>query len=54
MFIYSRYNQFGFDFDLIDTAGIRRKSKVKENVEFYSVIRSIRAIEYSDICILIL
>ena len=52
--IYSRYNLFGFDFNLVDTAGIRRKSKVKENVEFYSVIRSIRAIEYSDVCLLIL
>jgi len=51
--IYSRYNLFGFDFNLVDTAGIRRKSKVKENVEFYSVIRSIRAIEYSDVCLLI-
>ena len=52
--IYSRYNLFGFDFNLVDTAGIRRKSKVKENIEFYSVIRSIRAIEYSDVCLLIL
>ena len=51
--IYSRYNLFGFDFNLVDTAGIRRKSKVKENIEFYSVIRSIRAIEYSDVCLLI-
>ena len=51
--IYSRYNLFGFDFNLVDTAGIRRKSKVKENVEFYSVIRSIRSIEYSDVCLLI-
>ena len=52
--IYSRYNLFGFDFNLVDTAGIRRKSKVNENIEFYSVIRSIRAIEYSDVCLLIL
>ena len=52
--IYSRYNLFGFDFNLVDTAGIRRKSKVKESIEFYSVIRSIRAIEYSDVCLLIL
>jgi len=52
--IYSRYNLFGFDFNLVDTAGIRRKSKVNENIEFYSVIRSIRSIEYSDVCLLIL
>ena len=51
--IHSKYNRFGFEFNLIDTAGIRRKSKVKENLEFYSVIRSVRAIEYSDVCILI-
>ena len=51
--IHSKYNRFGFEFNLIDTAGIRRKSKVKENLEFYSVMRSVRAIEYSDVCILI-
>ena len=51
--IHSKYNRFGFEFNLIDTAGIRRKSKVKENLEFYSVMRSIRAIEYSDVCLLI-
>lgn len=50
--IYSRYNSFGFDFLLIDTAGLRRKDKVKENIEFYSVMRSIRAIESSDVCFL--
>ena len=50
--IYSRYNSFGFDFLLIDTAGLRRKEKVKENIEFYSVMRSIRAIESSDVCFL--
>lgn len=50
--IDTKYNQFGFDFYLVDTAGIRRKSKVKEDLEFYSVMRSIRAIEYCDICVL--
>ena len=52
--IDTRYNRFGFEFNLVDTAGIRRKSKVKEDLEFYSVMRSIRAIEHSDVCILIL
>ncbi|MEG1617701.1 MAG: ribosome biogenesis GTPase Der [Bacteroidales bacterium] len=50
--IYSKYNKFGFDFYLVDTAGIRKKGKVNEDVEYYSVIRSIRAIENSDVCIL--
>ncbi|MDG1913128.1 MAG: ribosome biogenesis GTPase Der [Crocinitomix sp.] len=49
--IDTRFNLFGFDFKLIDTAGIRKKSKVHEDLEFYSVIRSIRSIEYSDVCI---
>lgn len=52
--IDTRYNRFGFEFNLVDTAGIRRKSKVKEDLEFYSVMRSIRAIEHSDVCILML
>ena len=52
--IYNRYNKFGFDFYLVDTAGIRKKSKVNEDIEYYSVIRSIRAIENSDVCILML
>lgn len=52
--IYTRYDKFGFDFYLVDTAGIRRKNKVTENLEFYSVIRSIRAIENSDVCILMI
>ncbi|MDE6321680.1 MAG: ribosome biogenesis GTPase Der [Muribaculaceae bacterium] len=52
--IYTRYNKFGFDFYLVDTAGIRRKSKVNEDIEYYSVIRSIRAIEASDVCILMI
>ncbi|MHC5201857.1 ribosome biogenesis GTPase Der [Myroides sp. LJL119] len=50
--IDTRFTQFGFDFNLVDTAGIRRKSKVKEDLEFYSVMRSIRAIEHADVCIL--
>ena len=52
--IYTRFDKFGFDFDLVDTAGIRRKNKVTEDLEFYSVMRSIRAIENSDVCILML
>lgn len=51
--IGSRYTKFGFDFIMVDTAGLRKKGKVTENVEFYSVIRSIRAIEQSDVCILV-
>jgi GTPase len=50
--INSRYKSFGLDFLLIDTAGIRKKGKVKENIEFYSVMRAIRSIETSDVCIL--
>ncbi|MCH4824487.1 ribosome biogenesis GTPase Der [Gramella lutea] len=52
--IDTRYNRFGFEFNLVDTAGIRRKSKVKENLEFYSVMRSVRAIENADVCLLVL
>ncbi len=52
--IYTRFNKFGFDFYLVDTAGIRRKNKVTEDLEFYSVMRSIRAIENSDVCILMI
>ncbi len=52
--IYTRYEKFGFDFYLVDTAGIRKKNKVSEDLEFYSVMRSIRAIENSDVCILML
>ena len=52
--IYTRYNKFGFDFYLVDTAGIRKKNKVSEDLEYYSVIRSIRPIENSDVCILML
>lgn len=50
--IHSHYNYFGLDFTLIDTAGIRKKAKVTENIEFYSVMRAIRSIEGSDVCVL--
>ncbi len=50
--IYTRYNRFGLDFLLVDTAGLRKKAKVHEDIEFYSVMRSIRAIENSDVCLL--
>lgn len=52
--IYTKYNKFGFNFYLVDTAGIRKKNKVSEDLEYYSVMRSIRAIEHSDVCILML
>jgi len=52
--ILTRYNKFGFDFYLVDTAGIRRKNKVTEDLEFYSVMRAIRSIERSDVCILLI
>lgn len=52
--IYTRYNKFGHDFMLVDTAGLRKKGKVSEDVEFYSVIRSIRAIENADVCLLLI
>jgi GTP-binding protein len=52
--IYTRYNKYGFDFYLVDTAGIRKKNKVSEDIEYYSVIRSIRAIEASDVCVLMI
>ncbi len=52
--IYTRYNKFGYDFYLVDTAGIRKKNKINEDLEYYSVVRSIRAIENSDVCILML
>jgi len=52
--IDTHYNRFGFEFNLVDTAGIRRKSKVKEDLEFYSVMRSVRAIEHSDVVIVVL
>ena len=52
--IYTRYDKFGFDFYIVDTAGIRKKNKVNEDIEYYSVIRSIRAIEASDVCILMI
>ena len=52
--IYTRYDKFGFDFYLVDTAGIRKKNRVSEDLEFYSVMRSIRSIENSDVCILMI
>lgn len=51
--IDTKYNRFGFEFNLVDTAGIRKKSKVKEDLEFYSVMRAVRAIEHSDVILLI-
>lgn len=50
--IYTHYNKFGFDFYLVDTAGIRKKGKVTEDLEYYSVIRAIRSIENADVCVL--
>jgi GTP-binding protein len=52
--IFTDYEQFGFKFKLVDTAGIRKKTKVNENIEFYSVLRALRAIENSDVCILMI
>lgn len=49
----TKYNRFGFEFNLVDTAGIRRKAKVKEDLEFYSVMRSVRAIEHADVILLV-
>lgn len=51
--IDTKYNRFGFEFTLIDTAGIRKKSRVKEDIEFYSVMRSVRTIEHADVCVLL-
>jgi GTP-binding protein len=50
--IHTRYTKFGHDFILVDTAGLRKKTKVHEDIEFYSVMRAIRALEYSDVCLL--
>ena len=52
--IHTRYNKFNHDFYLVDTAGLRKKGKVKEDLEFYSVMRSVRAIEYADVCLLLI
>lgn len=52
--IHTRYNKFGYDFYLVDTAGLRKRTKVREDVEFYSVMRSVRTIEDSDVCLLML
>lgn len=52
--IDTKYNRFGFEFNLVDTAGIRKKSKVKEDLEFYSVMRAVRAVEHCDVAILVI
>ena len=52
--IYTRYNKFGYDFFLVDTAGLRKKTKVKEDLDFYSTLRAVRAIESSDVCLLMI
>jgi GTP-binding protein len=52
--IDTKYNRFGFEFNLVDTAGIRRKAKVKDDLEFYSVMRSVRAIEHCDVCLVVM
>jgi GTPase len=52
--VFTRYNKFGQDFFLVDTAGLRKKGKVSEDIEFYSVMRSIRTIEYADVCLLMI
>jgi GTP-binding protein len=52
--IYTHYNKFGHNFYLVDTAGLRKKSKVKEDLEFYSVMRAVRVIEYADVCIVMI
>jgi len=52
--IFTPYNSFGFEFLLVDTAGLRKKGKVSENIEFYSVMRAVRAIEQSDVCLLMI
>ncbi|MGL5683384.1 MAG: ribosome biogenesis GTPase Der [Marinifilaceae bacterium] len=52
--LHTHYNRFGYDFFLVDTAGLRKKAKVNEDVEFYSVMRSVRAIEESDVCMLLI
>lgn len=52
--IDTKYNRFGFEFNLVDTAGIRRKSKVKQDLEFYSVMRSVRALEHCDVAVLVI
>ena len=52
--IATRYNKFGYDFMLVDTAGLRKKNRVKEDLEFYSVMRAVRSIENSDVCILMI
>lgn len=52
--IYTRFNKFKYDFNLVDTAGLRKKTRVRDNVEFYCVMRSVKAIENSDVCLLLI
>ncbi len=52
--IFTHFNKFGYEFDMVDTAGIRKKSKVYDDIEFFSIVRSVRAIENSDICVLVI
>lgn len=52
--IHTRYNKFGYEFEIIDTAGLRKKGKVNDDIEFYSVLRSVRTIEKSDVCLLLI
>ncbi|MBN2728811.1 MAG: ribosome biogenesis GTPase Der [Bacteroidales bacterium] len=52
--VYTHFNKFGYEFDMVDTAGIRKKTKVYDDIEFFSIVRSVRAIENSDICVLVI
>ncbi len=52
--VHTRYNMFGFDFEIIDTAGLRKKKQIEDNLEFYSTVRTIKAIDQSDVCLLLL
>ena len=52
--VHTRYNMFGFDFEIIDTAGLRKKKQIEDNLEFYSTVRTVKAIDQSDVCLLLL
>ena len=52
--VHTRYNMFGFDFEIIDTAGLRKKKQIEDDLEFYSTVRTIKAIDQSDVCLLLL
>ena len=52
--VHARYNMFGFDFEIIDTAGLRKKKQIEDNLEFYSTVRTVKAIDQSDVCLLLL